>query len=427
MKIMKIYRKLSNSHSGLNRILRKNFSSKNNFYEILGIPKGATQAEIKKAYAKLAREYHPDKNPDPSAKQKFTQINEAYSTLSDDKKRQVYDQTGMSGDEQKQYAASGFDPSGEGFDFNDFFGGGANKQGGFEGVFKDFEDLFGFEKGSQSRSKKGNDVIITLEIDFMDAVNGVTKDVSYRVKNTCSVCKGNKCKPGTTPTKCATCNGKGTVNFRQGPMQIQMGCQSCNSQGTFVKNPCTHCKGSGSEYTTMNQKVAIPKGINTGQNLRIVEKGNVGENSAKNGDLILKVVVRPDPFFRREDYDIYTEHLLSISQAVLGDQIEVRTLSGKRKVTVQPGSVHGSKVKLQGEGITKLDQNSNAKGDHYVVFSVNIPKQLTPEQRQIFESLRAIEEKKANASSSASGDQGQSEETKKEGFFKSFEKIFHKE
>lgn len=423
-----MYHKISGSFSRLNKNVIRQFSNKKSYYDVLGVPKAATQAEIKKAYGKLARELHPDKNPDPAARQKFTQVNEAYGTLIDEKKRQVYDQTGMTGDEQKQYGASGFDPNAEGFDFSDFFGGKATgQQGGFEGMFKDFEDIFGFDSGKQSKTKKGNDVIMNLEVSFMEAINGITKEVSYRVKDICSSCKGNKCKPGTTATKCQTCSGKGTVNFRQGPMQIQMGCQACNGVGSFIKNPCTPCKGTGSEYVTINQTVSIPKGINTGQNLRIIEKGNLGENTGKNGDLIIKIVVKPDPFFKRDGYDIYTEQSLTISQAVLGDQIEVRTLTGKKKVSIQPGTIHGSKQRLVGEGVTKLDQNSNSKGDQYVVFSVIIPTQLNPEQRKIFESLKAFEDNKGQSTSHTFQDQSASDGSKKEGFFRTFENLFHKE
>lgn len=430
---------------------RRLFSTRSSYYDILGVPKGATQAEIKKAYVKLAREYHPDKNPAPEAKSKFSSINEAYTTLADEKKRQVYDRTGMGGDEQKQYQNSGFDPSGQGFDFNDFFKGQA--QGGqgastFEGVFKDFEEIFGFNSDkARTTAARGADVVLNLEIDFMDAINGFQKEVSYRIKDSCATCKGTKCKPGTSTTKCTTCSGKGTMNYRQGPMVIQMACNTCGGAGTTIKSPCTSCKGSGVGYSTQTETIHIPKGMNTGQNLRIGGRGNKGENSGPNGDLIVKVIVRPDPYFRRQEYDIYVDVPLTISQAVLGTRMDVRTLSGKKTIQVPPGTVHGSKLRMPGEGVTKLPPNQHAKGDQYVVFSVTIPSTLTPEQRAIFESLKSMETgrtshahahssaatnsnstAKANAYESqgvsgagqAYGPQGGS------GFFKSFEKVFNK-
>lgn len=426
---------------------RCRFSTRQSYYDILGVPKGATQSEVKKAYVRLAREYHPDKNPSPDAKTKFSAINEAYTTLSDEKKRQVYDQTGMTGDEQKQYQNSGYDPSGQGFDFSDFFRGGAQgAQGGgnpFEGMFKDFEDIFGFESNKGRGPARGPDVVLSLEIDFMDAVNGLQREVSFRIKDVCSSCKGSKCRPGTSATKCTTCSGKGTMNYRQGPMVIQMACNSCGGAGSTIKSPCQACKGSGVGYTTSNEKINVPKGINTGQNLRVAGRGNHGENGGPAGDLIIKVTVRPDPYFRRQDYDIYVDVPLTISQAVLGTRMDVRTLSGKKTIQVPPGTVHGAKLRMPGEGVTKLSPNQHSKGDQYVVFAVVIPTTLTPEQRAIFESLKSIESGKvsqsqaatnesssatgkATASENIGGNRAESGQESRNGFFKSFENLFHK-
>lgn len=420
------------------------FSSRQTYYDILGVPKGATQAEIKKAYVKLARENHPDKNPAADAKTKFASINEAYTTLSDEKKRQVYDQTGMSSDEQKQYQNSGFDPSGQGFDFNDFFraqgGQGAQGSSPFEGMFGNFEDIFGFDMGGRGRGAvRGADAILNMEIDFMDAVNGFQREVSFRVKDACSTCKGSKAKPGTSATKCTTCSGKGTMNYRQGPMVIQMACNSCGGAGNVIKNPCSTCKGTGVGYTTRKETIQVPKGINTGQNLRISGKGNQGDNGGPAGDLIIKISVKPDPYFRRQDYDIYVDQPLSISQAVLGTKLEVRTLTGKKTIQVPPGTVHGSKLRMAGEGITKLAPNQHSKGDQYVVFSVTIPTSLTSEQRAIFESLKSYEtaksgpsqaaqpaESKSDSNASQNSQSTQSPNNEQSGFFKTFEKMFHK-
>jgi molecular chaperone DnaJ len=431
--------KLGQSLRVSSAVPRRFFSSKQSFYDILGVPKGATQSEIKKAYAKLARELHPDKNTAADAKQKFSAINEAYQTLSDEKRRQVYDQTGMTGDEQKQYQSSGFDSSG-GFDFGDFF---RQQTGGFEGgnpfggAFKDFEDIFMGKDGGRA-TMRGADVVMNLEIDFMDAINGFTKEVSFRVKDTCATCKGSKCKPGTSTSKCSHCAGKGTMNVRQGPMVFTMECGYCNGQGSTIKSPCSACKGSGQGYATRTETIELPKGINTGQNVRVTGKGNKGDNGGPAGDLVFKVTIKPDPYFRRQDFDIYVDQPLTISQAVLGCRVDVRTLTGKKTINVPPGTIHGSKQRMPGEGVTKLAPNQHQKGDQYVVFSVVIPNTLTPEQKAIFEQLKNLETKRAGSTTSQAADassqqkttseaqdQPGKDNTQKEGFFKSFENLFH--
>lgn len=421
------------------RSTQRFFAKKNDYYQTLGVNKTATQAEIKKAFAKLARELHPDKNASPEAKDKFSKVTEAYQTLSDEKKRQVYDQYGMTGDEQKQYQNSGFDPNDAGFGFSDFFG---NQQSGnpYENIFRDFGDMFGFDSTSKPiRPQRGADIILSVELEFLEAVNGTTKEVSFRIKDTCSTCQGSKCKPGTSPVKCTTCSGRGTVTYSQGPMQIQMSCNSCKGAGSTIKTPCQNCRGTGVANITIKETINVPRGINNGQNLRITAKGNKGENGGAHGDLIIKVSVKPDIYFKREGSDIYTDVSISISQAVLGAKIDVRTLSGSRSVTVPAGTSHGSKIRLPGEGISKLAPNHNQKGDHYVVFNVYIPSKLNSEQKKIFEQLRSVEEQKSSAPASkytttepkinepSSPSNGNTQEKKQdEGFFKAFEHIWNK-
>jgi len=425
-----------------NFALRRFFSKKEDYYGILNVPKGASQAEIKKAFAKLAREYHPDKNPSPEAKDKFAKITEAYSTLSDEKKRQVYDQYGMTGDEQKQYENAGFNPGAGpgGFDFSDFFKGASGSGNPYENIFRDFEDIFG-DGGRSTRPQRGADIIVGVEIDFFEAVNGISKEISYRIKDTCSTCSGSKCKPGTSPTKCATCNGTGTMTYRQGPMHIQMPCSACQGVGTMIKSPCTSCKGNGIASVILKEQINIPKGVDNGQNLRVMSKGSKGINGGAQGDLIIKVAVKPDSFFRREGFDIYTDVPISISQAVLGAKIEVRTLGGNKTITVPAGTNHGMKLRLPQEGVSKLSPNQSQKGDHYVVFNVVIPSKLSPAEKQIFEQLKNIEKgqdpKQSTTNTAAStttssnttaADQQnkQGEESKGSGFFKSFESLFNK-
>lgn len=373
--------------------LNRYFSTtKKDYYSILGVPKSATKTEVKKAFAQKAREYHPDKNHAPDAKDKFSDISEAYETLGDDNKRKVYDTYGMGADEAKQYG-QGFGAQG----FDGFWNqGNGGNMGGFENIFTDFEDIFGFSAGGRKakRPTRGADIVINMELSFMDAINGITREITYRVQDVCGTCNGNKSKPGTSPCKCPTCNGKGNINYRQGPMVIQMTCEACAGVGTVIKDPCTTCKGTGNAYTTKKESIKVPIGIDNGKNLRLSGKGNKGEHGGMRGDVIVKVVVKPDPYFKREGYDIYTEIPISIAQSVLGDTIEVRTVYGTRNINIPPGTNHGNKLKIPNEGVKKLE--SSQKGDHFCLFTIQIPKTLNTEQKKIFEQLRDLELGKSN-------------------------------
>ena len=388
--------------------LSRHFSSgKKDYYNILGVPRDATKAQIKKAFAQKTREYHPDKNHSPDAKDKFSDISEAYDTLGDESKRKVYDTYGMGADEAKQYGA-GF---GQGFGAQGFEGfWNQGNMGGFENMFTDFEDLFGFSSGGRKakRPTRGADVVINMEISFMEAINGITKEINYRVQDVCSSCKGNKCKAGTSPCKCPTCNGKGNINYRQGPMVIQMTCEACMGVGTVIKDPCTTCKGTGKAYKQQKESIRVPGGIDNGKNLRLSSKGNKGENGGMHGDVIIKIKVKPDPYFKREGYDIYTEIPISIAQSVLGDNIEVRTVYGTRNIKVPAGTSHGNKIKIPNEGVKKLD--SSQKGDHFCVFCIQIPRTLNADQKKIFEQLRDMEKGGESASKS---DNSKTDENKK--------------
>lgn len=376
--------------SRLLRGINRTFSKGKDYYKILGVNKNADAAEIKKAFAKMAREYHPDRNTAANAKEKFAEVSEAYQTLSDDSKRKMYDAYGMSGDEQKQYASNGFGGAPDFSNFADFFSqGGMGGMGGFGG----FEDFFsmGGQQGVK-RTLRGSDVTILVEIEFLDAINGIKKEINYRVSDVCSSCKGSKCKPGSSPSNCTSCQGKGSTTMRQGPMIIQMACQPCNGTGTVIKSPCTACKAQGTAHKMTKEVAEIPKGINSGQTLRMSGKGNIGQMGGQRGDLIIKVNVKPDKYFRREEYNIVTDLSVTISQATLGTEIDVRTLNGVRKLKVPAGASHGLKIRIPGEGVTKLPPNEREKGDHYVVLSVVVPTRLTPEQKALYEQLRKLEE-----------------------------------
>jgi len=379
---------IHNSHRFFHQ--SKPFSApRKDLYGILGIQKGASQSEIKKAYYGLAQKYHPDKNPAPDAKEKFAEISNAYETLSDESKRKTYDAFGMTGDEQAQAGAGG--PGGD--PFGDFFRnkGGA---GGFnfdESMFNDFESFFGGM--GQKHASKGQDILLSMDISFEDAVRGAKKTVSYQRIGPCTTCHGSKCAPGTQPEKCGTCAGKGSTNFRQGPMTIQMVCGKCNGAGTIIKKMCGGCKGTGTAKTTQKEEITVPKGINSGQNLRVAGKGSAGENGGTAGDLIIKVNVAGDPYFKREGFDIYTDAYLTIAQAALGTTLNVKTLDGSQTITTEKGIQHGDKYKLPKMGVNKLPPNQNDRGDHYVVYKVLVPTNLTDAQVELFKKLAATEQK----------------------------------
>lgn len=368
----------------MNRILFKQFSnSKKDYYKILEVPKDATKAQIKKAFAKKAKEYHPDKNPGKNTRDEFSEINEAYQTLGDENKRKMYDSYGVGAEEQNEYNNMG------GTGFRDFWDG--KGMGGFENIFNDFEDIFGFgAKEKHTRPIRGEDIVVVIELSFMEAVEGILKkEIHYKMRDTCDRCEGSKCEPGTKSDKCGFCKGTGRTSYRQGPMTIELICESCNGQGVSIKNYCSSCKGSGLEDKQIKEDIRIPPGVNDGQNLRKGGKGCKGSNNGADGDLIIKVKVLPDSYFVRKEFDIYTDVKISIAKAVLGGKVEIRTLKGSKVINVPSGSNNGQKIKIKGEGIRKLDKEE--KGDHYCVLCIHIPDKLDEEQKKIFERLKEID------------------------------------
>lgn len=236
--------------------------------------------------------------------------------------------------------------------------------------------------------------MLNLEISFMESVMGVTKEISFTKKSTCTTCQGSRCKPGTAPTKCTTCGGAGHMNMRQGPMTLHMVCSKCQGSGETIKTPCGTCSGTGTANSTVKESITIPKGINNGQNLRINGKGAVADPQSPPGDLIIKITVKPDPYFKRDGFDILTSAFISIPQAVLGTSVDVKTLYGTTKVEVPAGTVDGQVIRLKSQGVTKLAPNQHQKGDHLVTLKIAVPNKLTPEQRAIYEQLRELENAK---------------------------------
>ena len=361
-------------------------ADKRDYYEVLGIAKGASEDEIKKAYRKVAKKYHPDLNPgNKEAEEKFKEANEAYEVLSNPEKKAKYDQFGFAGVDPNYGAGQGggFDGFGGGVDlgdiFGDIFGGG-----------------FGGFGGSSSRSnpngpRKGADVRVPLTLSFMEAVHGCTKTISITRRETCPDCNGSGAAKGTSPETCPDCGGRGYV-MRQmrtpfGVMQSQQPCQRCGGKGKFVKNPCTHCHGTGKVGVKKSLEVRIPAGVDDDQSVALRGQGDAGLNGGPNGDVIVLLNVKPDPMFQRDGYDVYVNVPITFKQAVLGDEVVVPTVDGKVEYTVPEGTQSGTTFRLRGKGIQYL--NGRGRGDMYVKCSVEIPKKLNKAQK---EALNAFDE-----------------------------------
>ena len=367
-------------------------AEKRDYYEVLGIGKNATDAEIKSAYRKLAKKYHPDLNPgDKAAEEKFKEVNEANDVLSDPEKRKRYDQFGFAGVDPNYGAGQagggfgGFGGAG-GVDlgdiFGDIFGGGF---GGFSG--------FG---GSSARSnpnapRRGHDVQASVILTFEEAAHGCTKKITLNRKQTCPDCNGTGCEPGTSPETCTQCGGRGYVVTQQrtpfGVMQSQQPCPHCGGRGTIIKNPCKTCHSTGKTSVRKTLEVKIPAGIDDDQNIALRGQGDAGSNGGPSGDVIVHVTVKKDAVFERDGYDVYVRVPITYSQAVLGAEIEVPTVDGKVAQRIPEGTQSGTKFRLRGQGIQYL--NGRGRGDQYVIVEVEIPKKLNRTQR---EALKAFED-----------------------------------
>lgn len=352
-------------------------ADKRDYYEVLGVPKDADDAAIKKAYRQLAKKYHPDINPgDKDAEAKFKEASEAYAVLSDADKRRQYDQFG--------HAA--FDGSGGGaggFDFNnmgDIFG---------SDIFGDiFGDLFG---GGSSRRRSSNgpmrgaDVRASVRITFAEAVTGTSKKLDVTLKDPCGTCNGTGAKPGTSPETCGKCGGKGQVVYTQqslfGMVRNVQPCPDCRGTGKIVKEKCPDCYGTGFISTKKTIEVTIPAGIDDGQCVRIQGKGEPGVNGGPRGDLLVAVMISQDPNFQRDGYNIFSDVHISYPVAVLGGEVKVKTVDGEVVYEVKPGTASGTRVRLRGKGMPSV-RNKEARGDHYITLIVDIPAKLTPEQRE---------------------------------------------
>ena len=366
--------------------------AKRDYYEVLGLSKGASAAEIKKAYRKLSKQYHPDINKEEGAEEKFKEITEAYEVLSDDNKKAQYDQFG--------HAAFGNGGQG-GFGGAGGFGGGFQ---GFSGGFDDLGDIFSsfFGGGGGRRNpnapRQGEDLLQRMHISFEESVFGTKKTIKLRKDVECDHCHGTGAKDSSSVTTCQRCHGTGQEAVIQdtpfGRMQSQRTCSECQGRGKIIKDKCAHCFGKGYNNREVEYEVEIPAGISSGQRVRLQGKGGAGENGGPAGDLFIEVSVPEDSYFHREDDDIYTKLTLSPAQAALGTKIDVRTLTGEIELTVPAGTQHGRKFRLAGKGVKNV--MGYGQGDHYIVVSIEIPKNLSTRERELYMELAKLKNEKVN-------------------------------
>ena len=349
---------------------------KRDYYEVLGVSRGASEDEIKKAYKKMARKYHPDLNPgDKTAEEKFKEVNEAYEVLSDADKKARYDQYGHAGVDPN-FGAGGFGGGFDGsFDFGDlgdifgsFFGGGFG----------------GGRRTNPNAPQRGESIRMSIAISFEEAAFGCEKAVTVERYETCDTCHGNGCAPGTSPEVCPDCHGTGTVQVRrQTPMGVfatSSPCPKCGGKGRIIHQPCKDCRGSGMVRKKKTIQASIPAGIDNGQTISIRGQGNAGKNGGPAGDLLITITARPHELFRREGTSVLCEAPITFTQAVLGAELEIPTIDGKVKYTLPEGTQSGTTFRLKGKGIPSI--NGRGRGDQYVTVYIETPKNLNKEQKE---------------------------------------------
>lgn len=346
--------------------------SSQDYYDVLGVGRNASDDEIKAAFRRLARQYHPDVNKEPHAEEKFKEINEAYGVLSDPEKRARYDRFGKAG------------LGGMGGGFHDY-------TVDFSDLFEDLFSGFGFSTGRRSRRspRRGRDLQMQVSLTFEEAVFGVEKEIEFSREETCSRCHGSGAEPGTSPVRCSTCNGQGEVRqVRQtflGQMVQTATCPACNGRGETISSPCTTCRGGGLEQKRVRKKVQIPAGVDHGTQIRLNGEGGPGVYGGPNGSLFLVLDVKPHPFFKRRDNDIILNLDINVAQAVLGAEIAVPTLDGEEKLKIPAGTQPGKVFTIKGKGVPYLRRKD--RGNQLVIINVAIPTKLTKEQRELFEKL----------------------------------------
>ena len=362
--------------------------AKRDFYDVLGVDKSSSPEQIKSAYRKLAVKHHPDKNPgDKVSEDKFKEASEAYNILSNQKKKQNYDNFG--------HAA--------------FENGGGKQGGGFGGGFggADFSDIFedffgdfgggGRSRGRRSSNNRGSDLRYDLSITLEEAHEGKKQDIKFSTTEKCNTCKGNGSKPGHSPDRCTVCGGNGKVRSNQGFFTVQQTCPQCAGSGEEITNPCNDCNGQGNKQASKKISVTIPKGVDDGTRIRLAGKGEAGTKGGASGDLYLFVNVHSHDLFKRSDENLFFEFPISIADAALGTTIEIPTIDGgKAKIKIPDGTQNGKQFRLKGKGMPYMRGSGN--GDLYVQVNTEVPISLNKEQKELLEKFREIENEKSNPS-----------------------------
>jgi molecular chaperone DnaJ len=341
------------------------------YYEVLGVNRSANPDEIKSAFRQLARKLHPDVNKEPDAEERFKEINEAYAVLSDPEKRAAYDRYGHAG----VNGMAGAQDFGS-MDFSDIF-----------------EEFFGFGGGNRRRSRnaprRGADLNLTVTLTFEEAVFGADKNIEFTRDEICTTCRGTGAQPGTSPTRCPSCEGRGEVrqvrNTFLGSMVQVTTCPNCNGQGEVITSPCPACRGRGLEHKTIQKTVTIPGGVDTGTQIRLSGEGQPGVYGGPNGNLYVELQVRTHKFFRRKGNDILVDLNINVAQAALGADIEVPTIDGQSHLNIPPGTQPGKIFTLKSKGVPFL--RSSGRGDQMVIINVEVPARLSADQRKLFEQL----------------------------------------
>ncbi len=390
--------------------------SKRDYYEVLGVDKGADDAAIKKAYRVLAKKYHPDANPgDKEAEKKFKEASEAYAVLSDPDKRRQYDQFGHAAFEGGAGGAGGFDFSN--MDMGDIFG-------------DIFGDLFGTGRGRRANSgpMKGANLRASVRITFEEAIFGCEKELELNLKDECPACHGSGAKPGTSPITCPKCGGKGQVTYTQqslfGMVRNVQTCPDCQGTGKVIKEKCPDCYGTGYVSSRKKIQVSIPAGIDNGQSIRIREKGEPGSNGGPRGDLLVEVIVSRHPVFQRQDMNIFSTVSISYAQAALGGELKINTVDGPVIYDVKPGTQTDTKVRLRGKGVPSI-RNKSVRGDHYVTLVIKTPEHLSAEAKDLLRQFDYLTGNSLNQEKNDKSDKhDRHEKPKKKGFMDKLKESF---